>query len=73
MFAGQSGTSPRSSRLLESVEQGFSSFQLLFDDATGDDEYEIQSQMCDPIVFAAKTSDPDSMMCVDQALAKGAR
>lgn len=39
----------------------------MFDDATGDDEYEIQSQMWDPIAFAVKTSDPDTM-CADQAL-----
>ena len=56
-----------SSRLLERVKQGLLSFQSVFDDATGDDEYEIQSQMWDPIGFAAKTSDPDTMRA-DRAL-----
>ena len=54
-------------RLLESVKRGFLSFQSVFDNATGDYEYEIQSQLWDPIALAAKTSDLDTMRA-DQAL-----
>ena len=39
----------------------------MFEDIDGDEEYQLHEAMQDPIAFAGKTSDPDTMY-VDQAL-----
>jgi len=39
----------------------------ILEDHVGDEEYQLQVQMEDPIAFAAKTSDPDTMQA-NQAL-----
>ena len=63
----QSGRSKPSQRMLESIEQQSLVFHSVFDDINGDEEYRLQEAMQDPIAFAGKTSDPDTMY-VDQAL-----
>ena len=60
-----------SRRLQESVEQGFLCKSSVLEDIEGDDEYHIQLMMDDPIAFAAKTSNPNTLQA-DQAL-KGTR
>jgi len=56
-------------RLQESVQQGLLVYSSsILEDHVGDEEYQLQVQMEDPIVFAAKTSDTDTTMRADQAL-----
>ena len=56
-----------SRRIQESVEQGFICSSTVLEDIDGDEEYQLQVMMDDPIAFMAKTSDPDTLRA-DQAL-----
>ena len=56
-----------SRRLQESVEQGLLCKASALEDVDGDEEYHLQVMMEDPIAFAARSSDPDTLRA-DQAL-----